>query len=143
MKKNKFILLSTLALTLSSSPVVFANSAGSNEFIEPIDTSVFYETSKIEPRVNWMGNAALTAGKWVNIMSSNNIFPDSPLVTNHSGNKGVIEVRILNQHWQQVGSIKSVGTGESVRMDQIPALSGNYTLQGRPLLSGTYTISID
>ena len=90
-----------------------------------------------------MGNAALTAGKWVNIMSSNNVFPDSPLVTNHSGNKGVIEVRILNQHWQQVGSIKSVGTGESVRMDQIPALSGNYTLQGRPVLSGTYTISID
>lgn len=102
------------------------------------------QSSTVQPRVNWTGVAYVSKAYWCNITSSNNLFPDSPLVTNHAGNPGEIKVRIINEDGKQVGETKTVKAGKSVRMDQIPAASGTYTLQAKATkTNGNYTITID
>lgn len=43
----------------------------------------------------------------------------------------------------QIGSTKSVLPGEDVVLDQIPAFSGTYTIQGKASVDGTYTFNVD
>ena len=115
-------------------PAISANAA---------DLDTPYTEEEIE-EVCWSGSAYVSTSYWCNVTSSNNIFPDSPTVTNNANNPGNIIVRIVNQHGQQVGEIKNVAAGYSVTMDQIPAFSGTYTLQAMAVTtSGYYTISID
>lgn len=101
-------------------------------------------SDKITPRVAWSGTAYVEKGKWCNVTSSNNIFPDKPKVTNGSASPGKLQVRIVNEAGKIIGSVMDVEVGGSVKMDNIPALSGTYTLQANAVeLSGTYYISID
>lgn len=107
----------------------------------PNYTEMSMENTDIQPRVNWTGKARLGTSVYYNVTSSNNIFRDSPKVTNHSGNPGRIKVRIINSKGEQVGKAKEIKAGSSVRMDRIPALSGTYTLQAKALdKEGSYTI---
>lgn len=102
------------------------------------------EENVVQPRVNWTGNARLSTDGYYNVTSSNNIFKDSPKVTNHAGNPGTIKVRIINGNGKQVGSTKEIKVGKTVTMDQIPAFSGTYTLQAKAVSeAGSYTITID
>lgn len=102
------------------------------------------EENIIQPRVNWTGNARLSTDGYYNVTSSNNIFRDSPKVTNHAGNPGTIKVRIINGNGKQVGNTKEIKAGKTVTMDQIPAFSGTYTLQAKAISkAGSYTITID
>ena len=80
---------------------------------------------------------------YVNITSSNNIFPDSPLVTSDANNPGNVTIRVINEKGAQVGETKTIAPGSSVRLDQIPAFSGTYTIQGKASVAGTYTFNID
>lgn len=101
------------------------------------------EENIIQPRVNWTGNARLSTDGYYNVTSSNNIFRDSPKVTNHAGNPGTIKVRIINGNGKQVGNTKGIKAGKTVTMDQIPAFSGTYTLQAKAISkAGSYTITI-
>ena len=102
------------------------------------------EGNMIQPRVNWTGKARLGTGNYYNVTSSNNIFRDSPKVTNHAGNPGTIKVRIINSKGKKVGRTKTIKAGKTVKMDKIPALSGTYTLQAMAVdKAGSYTITID
>lgn len=96
------------------------------------------------PKVNWIGTVYLEKGQWINVTGSNNIFRDRPTVTSNTLNAGTIDVRIINGSGEQVGYLKRLKPGNSVKLDTIPAFSGDYILQARALEeSGIYTISID
>lgn len=99
---------------------------------------------EITPYVNWSGSAYLVTNAYSNVTSSNNIFADSPTVTNNVANAGSIKVRIVNSSGKQVGSVKEIGKGKSVVLDQIPAFSGTYTLQAIAMdKEDKYLINID
>lgn len=99
---------------------------------------------EITPYVSWSGSAYLVTDVYSNVTSSNNIFPDSPTVTNNVSNAGSIKVRIVNSSGKQVGSAKEIRKGKSVVLDKIPAGSGTYTLQAKAIdKEGRYLISID
>lgn len=107
-------------------------------------TAVTENDTRIQPRVNWTGKARLGLNVYYNVTSSNNIFPDTPTITNHAGNPGKIKVRIVNSKGKIVAGPKEVAAGKSVKLGQIPAFSGTYTLQAMALSkAGSYTISID
>ena len=97
------------------------------------------------PRIKWSGSAELTATTWNNITSSNNLFPDSPLITSDPKNPGTVTVRVLNGDGTQVGGTKTMRPGESARLDQIPAFSGTYTIQGKVYSgqNGKYEFTVD
>ena len=125
--KNKIIISSVLVSTilLGASVTTFASNSNDslNNSVESIEKGA---------KVKWK------------VTSSNNIFPDSPKVTNYDSNPSTIKVRILNSNGAQVGETKSIAPGQTVRLDRIPAFSGTYTLQACPDGdSGYYTISID
>lgn len=105
--------------------------------------AVTLEAETKKPKVKWSGTANLVKGKYMNITSSNNIFPDQPTVTNDEGNPGDVTFRIKNEKGEIVGTAKTAKPGKSVKMDKIPAFSGDYTLQGKATVDGEYTISID
>jgi len=105
---------------------------------------VVNESGEIRPYISWSGNAYLTTKAYSNVTSSNNIFTDSPVVTNASGNKGTIKVKVVNEKGEQVGGVKEVAPGKSVRLDKIPFGSGTYTIKAQAVdKEGTYLISID
>lgn len=116
---------------------------------EPIPATDLTATSPAQaensPRIYWNGTAYLSTVSWNNITASNNIFPDSPLITSDSKNPGTVTVRVLNDRGEQVGGTKTMQPGESARLDQIPAFSGTYTIQGKVILGygGTYTFTVD
>ena len=128
--KNKIIISSVLVSTilLGASVTTFASTSNGslNNSIESIEKGA---------KVKWKGTAYLSKGNWCNVTSSNNIFPDSPKVTNYGSNPSTIKVRILNSNGAQVGETKSIAPGQTVRLDRIPAFSGTYTLQACPDLS--------
>ncbi|MFD1394185.1 hypothetical protein ACFQ3L_11460 [Lacticaseibacillus jixianensis] len=94
--------------------------------------------------IYWNSSAHLVTSAYSNVTSSNNIFDDRPLVTNKAGNKGSIKVRVINQRGAQVGSVKTIGVGKSVRLDTIYWDSGTYNIQAKAVsAAGTYAISID
>ncbi|MGG2114185.1 hypothetical protein ABFY60_28040 [Lysinibacillus pakistanensis] len=78
------------------------------------------ETIEVTPFIDWSGKAYLVTGAYTNVTSSNNIFSDSPLVTNVLGNKGSIKVRVMNEKGAQVGTVKTIAVGKSVKLDSIP-----------------------
>ena len=117
---------------LASTPVMAAEKSG------------LEKTEDIRPLVNWSSTAYLTLDDYSNVTSSNNLFADSPTVTNSSSNPGPIMVRIVNSKGQIIGSPKTILTGRSVKLDEIPAFSGTYTLQAKAYTkAGHYFISID
>ena len=139
MKRISSIALS-LAMVFTLSATAFA--------AEPVssDTPIASTTQdEITPRIYWSGTAELTKTTWNNITSSNNIFPDSPLITSDSSNPGTVTVRVLNGDGEQVGGTKTMRPGESARLDQIPAFSGAYTIQGFVYSgsAGTYSFTVD
>ena len=73
----------------------------------------------------------------------NNVFPDSPTVTSDANNPGTVTLRVIDDKGKQVGSTKTVSPGKDVVLDQIPALSGTYTIQGKASVAGTYTFNVD
>jgi len=102
------------------------------------------ESVEITPYVNWSGQAYLITVAYSNVTSSNNVFNDSPTVTNASGNPGKIKVKIVDAYGKQVGKVKEIGKGKSVKLDTIPWNSGTYTLKAMAVdQKGQYTISID
>lgn len=102
------------------------------------------ESIIISPQVYWSGNVYLSNTKYSNVSSSNNIFNDRPLVTNHSINGGAIKLQIIDRYGKRIGREKEIKKGKSVRMDTIPWNSGTYTLQAKSLeQSGYYNITID
>lgn len=137
--KNKIIISSVLVSTilLGASVTTFASNSNDslNNSVESIEKGA---------KVKWKGTAYLSKGNWCNVTSSNNIFPDSPKVTNYDSNTSTIKVRIINSNGAQVGETKSIAPGQTVRLDRIPAFSGTYTLQACPDGdSGYYTVSLD
>lgn len=140
LSKNKIIMVSALAcsLLLGTVATTFASSKSGQSLNQSI------ESSKKETRVKWKGKAYLATGYWCNVTSSNNVFKESPKVTNHTSNPSEIKVRILNGRGALVGETKTIGVGETVQLDQIPAFSGTYTLQAYTEgMSDDYLISID
>lgn len=139
MKSKKLLAILGICVVMSATSVTaFAATI-------PSQTETNVDTNKdVQPRVKWTGKARLGTGVYYNVTSSNNIFADSPKVTNHAGNPGKIRVRVINSKGEQVGSTKDIKAGSSVRLDKIPAFSGTYTLQAKALdKSGSYTITID
>lgn len=138
--KKKTICALTLAAALAVGTSATAFAATPDVVAPNSDTE--YSTT-VEPRINWTGTAKLTAGTYGNITSSNNIFPDSPTIWSDANNPGTVTIRVLNSKGEQVGSTKTLAAGKKVTLDQIPAFSGTYTIQGNPTVSGTYTFTVD
>lgn len=135
---GRLLMVTGVCASLAVSPIVAFVSESESEVV--VADSV---QEQIQPRVNWSGTAYLAAKQWCNVTSSNNLFPDSPKVTNDASNPCSIKVRIVNEAGAVVGKEKEVEVGKSVTMDQIPALSGTYTLQAYSEKAGNFTISID
>ena len=127
---KKFVSMA-LALTVAASMAVPAFAA--SEPVAPQNEPTA-ATESVSPCIYWTGTAKLNTTDYVNITSSNNIFPDSPLVTSDANNPGNVTIRVINEKGAQ---------GSSVRLDQIPAFSGTYTIQGKASVAGTYTFNID
>lgn len=136
----KKIVSIALALAVASSMSITAFAA-SESATPQNDTAVANED--VSPYIHWTGTAKLTTGDYSNITSSNNIFPDSPLVTSDANNPGSVTIRVVDDAGGQIGETKTVSAGSSVRLDQIPALSGTYTIQGKATVAGTYTFTVD
>lgn len=97
----------------------------------------------VQPRISWTGTARLTTSGYNNVTSSNNIFPDSPTVSSNANNAGSVWVRVVDGSGAQIGTTKVVKAGGKVTLDQIPALSGTYTIQAKAVsVGGVYTFSI-
>jgi len=102
------------------------------------------ESGEIRPLVNWSGSAYITTAAYSNVTSSNNIFKDSPTVTNSADSPGPIMVRVVKSTGEIIGNSKTIFRGKTVTLDPIPAFSGTYTLQAKAVnSSGYYYISID
>lgn len=139
--KKIFSIALSLAMVFTLSVTAFAaEPTSTNE--APITATA---QDEISPRIYWSGTAELTTTTWNNITSSNNIFPDSPLITSDANNPGTVTVRVLNGDGEQVGGTKTMRPGESARLDNIPAFSGTYTIQGYVFSgkAGTYTFTVD
>ena len=135
---KKFVSMA-LALTVAASMAV---PAFASEPVAPQNEPTA-ATESVSPCIYWTGTAKLNTTDYVNITSSNNIFPDSPLVTSDANNPGNVTIRVINEKGAQVGETKTIPPGSSVRLDQIPAFSGTYTIQGKASVAGTYTFNID
>lgn len=107
------------------------------------ETDTPYTEEEIE-EVNWSGQAYVPTGHYVNITSSNNIFTDTPTITNGSNNPRIIFVRIVNSAGAVVAGPLAVEPGHSVQLGPIPWNSGIYTLQAMAMeVAGDYFITID
>lgn len=140
MKRIAVIMLATV-LSLSQIIPMRANAVevGSGEEISPI---VLQEEK--QPRFAWNDTVTLYTSSWSNLTSYNNLFPDSPTVTNHVNNPGPIIVRVYSSKGAVIGSEKTIQPGESVVLDRIPAFSGSCSFQAKAVnYNGTYSIDID
>ena len=139
MKLKRMLSIMGMCAVLSATSVTAFAAEMPHQLVKSVD-----EENVIQPRVKWTGKARLGTKVYYNVTSSNNIFKDSPKVTNHAGNPGAIKVRIVNSDGKQVGATKEIAAGKTVTMDSIPAFSGTYTLQAMALdKEGSYTITID
>lgn len=138
--KKIFSIALSLAMVFTLTATAFAAEPTASREAPIVTTQ-----NEVSPRINWSGTAELTKTTWNNITSSNNFFPDSPLITSDSNNPGTVTVRVLNGDGNQVGGTKTMRPGESARLDQIPAFSGTYTIQGMVFtgVAGTYTFTVD
>lgn len=82
---KKFVSMA-LALTVAASMAVPAFAA--SEPVAPQNEPTA-ATESVSPCIYWTGTAKLNTTDYVNITSSNNIFPDSPLVTSDANNPGM------------------------------------------------------
>jgi len=136
---KRTIIVSCLSLSIFGLSAVSSSvSASSTELVnEP-------SSMEIQPRVKWSGNAYITTTGFSNVTSSNNIFNDSPRVTNDSGNSGSILVKVVNANGYQVGKTKEIAKGKTVTLDKIPWNSGTYTLKAKAITkNASYRITID
>ena len=133
--------ISTLALTAAILGTTCMPAFAATPEVNTPDTSSTYTT--VQPRINWTGTAKLNTTSYQNITSSNNVFPDSPTVTSDANNPGTVTLRVIDDKGKQVGSTKTVSPGKDVVLDQIPALSGTYTIQWKASVAGTYTFNVD
>lgn len=134
---KKIFLMSILGLIILNGSNTLVN-ADEQEAINPYEVE---QINEIYPRISWSGSAYISRA-WTNITASNNLFNDSPKVTNNASNVGTLSIRVINGKGAQVGSVKTVGPGQTVTLDKIPAISGTYTIQGYSGTPGTYTLSI-
>lgn len=137
--KNIFIVLmivSVMMYSVTSALAVSEDSAASSPALSQS------QSTTVQPRINYQGSVYLSAKKWCNVTSSNNLFPDSPLVTSDANNITFVALRVINASGAQVGSTKSVNPGSSVRFDRIPAMSGTYTIQAYTNTAGYYYFHI-
>lgn len=138
---KKAIIISCLSLS------IFGGSVGAtNVNAEGLTLTNGQEskTTEVRPLVNWTGDAYITTTGFSNVTSSNNIFSDSPRVTNASGNAGAIEVKIVDSLGEQIGKTYTIQKGKTVQMDKIPWNTGSYTLRAKAVSgNGSYTISIN
>lgn len=99
---------------------------------------------EVSPYINWSGNAYLVTTAYTNVTSSNNVFTDAPTVTNDSGNKGAIKVKVVDEAGNQVGTVKTLEKGKSAKLSDIPWNSGTYTIKAKAVdKEGSYRISVN
>ncbi|MEE4565843.1 hypothetical protein [Paenibacillus polymyxa] len=137
-------LVKKVALFSSASVLALAIGSSSAVMAAPVENESLNKDGRVVvPYVNWSGSAYLTTGAYSNITSSNNIFNDSPTVTNSANSPGSVTFRVIDETGAQVGSTKTVAAGKSTELDSIPWNAGTYTLQGKGSKTGYYNISID
>lgn len=128
-------MLSTILLSVSISGSQSADAATGNQI------SV---RSTAATMIYWSSTAYLVTNAYSNVTSSNNVFNDRPAITNNAGNKGSIRVKVVNSNGAQVGAVKTIGKGKTVRLDSIPWNSGTYTIKAMAVsAAGTYAIKVD
>lgn len=148
MKLNKIVLSSVIgiALTLPVGSLTKADSIEQEKLNETKaieGTNLEKEDTIIVPYVDWSGNAYLTRNVWTNVTASNNVFTDTPTVTNVAGNPGTAKFRIVNGRGDVILESGYVDPGKSTSIGPIPAFSGTYTLQAVVEKTGTYNIKIN
>lgn len=134
--KRVFALIVALVMVASMTTSAYAVEASTAAYKTETQQSA-------TPRINWGGTAYLTTTGYCNITDSNNFFNDSPLVISDGNNPGDVTLRVLNESGLQVGGLKVVEPGQSVRLDSIPHDSGTYRIQGKATVEGSYYFDID
>ena len=76
-------------------------------------------------------------------MGSNNVFKDTPTITNVANNPGTAKFRIVNGSGVVIVESGYVDPGKSTKLGPIPAFSGTYTLQATVEKTGYYNIKVD
>lgn len=153
MKLNKIVLSSVIGLTLAL-PVGNshqANAATTEQAEMNVNTDALTEVNGVAindntvivPLVDWSGNAYLTRNVWSTVMGSNNIFKDTPTITNVANNPGTAKFRIVNGNGVVIAESGYVSPGSSTSLGPIPAFSGTYTLQANVEVTGYYNIKVD
>lgn len=136
---KKVIIASCLSLSILG--VSAAPNIANAEELTSVESKSFEE---VTPYINWSGNAYLIITAYTNVTSSNNIFTDAPTVTNDSGNKGTIKVKVVDEAGNQVGTVKTIEKGKSAKLSDIPWNSGTYTIKAKAVdKEGTYRISVN
>lgn len=131
MKRKIFPVLFIVILSLGLTSCTNAPSEESSSTETEIQSSE-------EEKIVWEGSAYLEAGHYSNIAGANNIFRENLVITSSKDNYATVTLCIVDNKGAVVGSKKTVAPGESVTMDEIPALSGYYMVQGSPDTSGQY-----
>ncbi|MHC8514643.1 hypothetical protein [Sporosarcina sp. ITBMC105] len=142
-KISKIILSSTtaLALALAVGNTPQANAAKTDHI--NVNESDLTENDEISAMIDWSGNVYLTRNVYSNVIGSNNIFTDSPTITNRAGNPGTVVFRIVDGKGNIIAKSGYVDPGTSVKLGPIPAFSGTYTIQASAEVTGTYNIAVD
>lgn len=153
MKRIITFLLSCLIMTVSLCANSFVYAQSIEDFatdVQPTEQNFNPDepTEPIDPEepVAWGGDAYLETDTWTLIVKSNNIFADSPKVTNQSWNPGAIRVKVVKDSDPsiQIGSTKIIVNGYSTYLDTIPAFSGTYRILAQAYsIPGSYNLRID
>lgn len=103
-----------------------------------------FEGENVDPHFHWNDTVTLTITAWSNLTSYNNLFADSPTVTNHANSDGDLKVRVIDGNGNVIVSETTVPAGESVTLAKIPATSGKCTFQAKAITrQGSFRIDID
>ncbi|WP_317368911.1 hypothetical protein [uncultured Tyzzerella sp.] len=136
MKKFKNVLLMSLVATTVLTTPIFAQTNSQENVVED------KENYSIQSRIYFNEDVRLSE-YWTTVTRSNNLFNDNPKVVNNKNNPGILYVRIIDQHGNQVGREKAIQKGDYEILDDIPFNSGTYTVECKVSTAGVYKVYIN
>ena len=97
--------------------------------------------SSDDSAVNYSAN--LETDVFYNIGATTSVISDSPVIVSDEKNIGDVYIRLVDGDGGIVGSVVVISPGQTVTLDDISAISGTCTIQGKAVnTNGEYTFSV-
>ena len=88
-------------------------------------------------------SANLEADVFYNIGAYTSVISDSPIIVSDEENVGDVYIRLVDGDGGIVGSVIVISPGQTVTLDDISAISGTCTIQGKAVdTNGEYTFTV-